>query len=232
MRYSYFEDIERLSSPQYLPSEEDVRYVYDARRPFQSHGSITFEDNDASWFVTQISYHGGERKKWIHFYEHFSSLLFTVDLRSYADTFHNGFFDGNFSNFMKEQMILWDSIVNNKWFTGFNVALCFIKNGEFCRLVREKPIDQYFEDCQIENPSDTDQAREFVVSSFLALNKNREAKSTTVRIIDDIPREGDWEAVKAFFERSSRSKQSSTKSCGLRWHRWKTIGWPENRDKV
>ena len=78
--FSYFESIDRLSSPDYVPNEQDV-----LRSRVKTTG-IT----ETKFAVDQLMYRmfdvGGqrsERKKWIHCFENVTAIIFVVAISAY-----------------------------------------------------------------------------------------------------------------------------------------------------
>ena len=206
---SYLNEMPRISRPDYVPSDEDARHVYNPIGNIIIGGGncSQFGDQKALWRVVDLPRSSGERRKWVHHFEGISSIIVTVDMRCYAQSLD----EDPAANLMKEHILWWDSVVNSKWFEKTEFALCFIKYAEFAKIVRTKPLDEFTfgESCRLDDPSDPEQTKAFIIDSFLALNRNADSNKVKIHLIPDLPGPEDWAAIKEFFIQSQHERMAS-----------------------
>ena len=199
----------RISRYDYVPSDEDAVYVYRPVRSAIGSGSCSrFANQRASWAVIDLPRCSGNRKKWIHHFEGISSIIVTVDLRDYA----RSLCEDESRTIMSEHAILWDSIVNSRWFRDTGAALCFIKYTEFAKMLKTKPYDRCFssEACQLQDPSDPEQVKTHIVDHFLSLNRHSTSNTSKIFFIPDIPCADHWALVKDFLFQSQCARRAKT----------------------
>ena len=80
----YFNSIERLSSPTYLPANQDI-----LRNPSKTMGitETSFKVGELIYKLVDVGGQRSERKKWIHCFETITTLLFLVSLSEYDQMF-------------------------------------------------------------------------------------------------------------------------------------------------
>ncbi len=79
--YSFFPDAHRVTSKEYIPSNNDV-----LRAPVASHVVVTetcLPMGQLSIHFCHIAGQRAERKKWIHVFEHVLSIIFCTSLPDY-----------------------------------------------------------------------------------------------------------------------------------------------------
>ncbi len=94
-----------------------------------------------------------ERKKWIHCFEAATSVIFIVALSEYdqvllEDSSQVSFilflFISNIKNRMAESLILFESIVNSRWFVKSSIILFLNKIDLFKEKLKRVPLTKYF----------------------------------------------------------------------------------------
>ena len=197
----------RISHPDYIPSDDDACHIYRPTGNIIGNGySSQFCDENTLLRVVDLPRSSGQRKKWIHHFEGISSILVTIDMRCYAQSLC----EDPATNLMSEDAVWWDSVANSQWFQKSHFALCFIKYAEFARMVRTQPLDKssfknaFGEGRRLDDPSDPEQAKDFIIDSFLALKRNCSRDSVKAQLIPDLPRVEDWATIKEYFVRSQR----------------------------
>ncbi|KAI7787480.1 uncharacterized protein LA080_015701 [Diaporthe eres] len=125
--------IRRLIAPGYVPSQEDI-----LRSRVKATGvtETSFDLYDAILRVCNVGGARGERKKWIQTFENVDSIVFTVDASAYCRKL--------FENRMQEQLELWESIANSRWFTKVDFVLVFTKIDSLLETIELSPISRYF----------------------------------------------------------------------------------------
>lgn len=182
---AYFANhIQRVCAAGYIPSQEDI-----LRSRVKTTGitetSIHLGDNILRVF--DVSGVRSERKKWIHAFKNVDSIFFTVDASAYCKTL----LEDETVNRMQEQLILWDSISNSRWFTHTNFVLVFTKVDTLPETIELSPIATYFpdfqqsiEDCSMAQLIDSYLA--FLEERFMSLMENEEAREQTQVVFADL----------------------------------------------
>lgn len=77
---SFFEDVDRLFSPQYVPTDQDV-----LRSRLRTTGitETIFDLGSLTYRMFDVGGQRSERKKWIHCFENVNCLLFLVAISGY-----------------------------------------------------------------------------------------------------------------------------------------------------
>ena len=164
MLQSFFDAITRLADANYLPSDQDILYTR-----VQTTG-ITETSFSMDWMSYSIFDLGGtrsERKKWIHCFESVDTILFMVDLAAYDKLL----VEDETVNRMQEQLTLFDSICNSKWFSKkTHIVLLFHKVDVLRNKLETAPIEEYFP--SYSGGKDFDAAKSYFSDRFLTLNQN------------------------------------------------------------
>lgn len=164
---SYFLDnVERITSPGYIPTVQDVLRVR-IKTTGISETRFKIGSGLLSPSVCMIDVGGqiSERKKWIHCFESVTTVLFCVSLSEYDQVLLE---DPSQSRLL-DSFLLFESIVNAKWFRNSIVVLFLNKIDLFKRKLATTPLSAYFSD--YDGPSnDWERAVTFIQSKFLALN--------------------------------------------------------------
>ena len=76
----YFNSIERMSAPSYLPTDQDI-----LRSRVKTTGitETTFKVGELTYKLFDVGGQRSERKKWIHCFENVTALVFLVSLSEY-----------------------------------------------------------------------------------------------------------------------------------------------------
>lgn len=182
---AYFANhIQRVCAAGYIPSQEDI-----LRSRVKTTGitETSIHLGDKILRVFDVSGVRSERKKWIHAFENVDSVVFTVDASAYC----KNLLEDETVNCMQEQLILWDSIANSRWFTHTNFVLVFTKVDTLPETIELSPIATYFpdfqqsiEDCSMAQLIDSYLA--FLEERFMSLMKNEEAREQTQVVFADL----------------------------------------------
>lgn len=131
-----------------------------------------------------------ERKKWIHCFEDVTAVIFCVALSEYdmklaedakmvISRILSRAHLPNFQNRMHESMQLFDSIVNNRWFTETSVILFLNKMDLFHDKIPYVPLSICFPEFTGNN--NVGEASKFIRDQFERLNR-RKSQAHKVRI--------------------------------------------------
>jgi guanine nucleotide-binding protein subunit alpha len=135
----YARDVERLWSQDYVPTNKDILR---SRVKTTSLSERTFQRRDASYRIIDVGGVRSERKEWIHAFENAPIIASTIDAHCYAKLL----FEDETVNRMQEQLTLFDSIVNSRWFQRSHFLVIFTKMDRLEEWLNTTPVETYFPD--------------------------------------------------------------------------------------
>jgi len=135
----YFNAIERMAAPGYLPTDQDI-----LRSRVKTTGitETTFQVGELTYKLFDVGGQRSERKKWIHCFENVTALVFLVSLSEYDQMLY----EDESVNRMQEALTLFDSICNSRWFVKTSIILflnrstCLLKNCLIPQWASTSPI--------------------------------------------------------------------------------------------
>jgi guanine nucleotide-binding protein G(i) subunit alpha len=136
---SYFDSIDRIAAPDYIPNDQDV-----LRSRVKTTGitETTFIIGDLTYRMFDVGGQRSERKKWIHCFENVTTILFLVAISEYDQLL----FEDETVNRMQEALTLFDSICNSRWFVKTSIILFLNKIDRFKEKLPISPMKNYFPD--------------------------------------------------------------------------------------
>lgn len=160
----YLSFIDRLATPNYLPTDEEIIAVRMRTPMFET----SFRAGEVTYRVVDFSVQRSDRRKWIHCFEGVEAVLFFASLNGYDEMLSEG---NTNINRLEEAMALFGSICNSKWFTKTALILLLTKSDHFAEKLVTSPLKKYFPDYR--GGSDRDSACDFILQRFMALNKSK-----------------------------------------------------------
>jgi len=106
-----------------------------------------------------------ERKKWIHCFENVTSIIFCVALSEYDQVL----LEESNQNRMMESLVLFDSVVNSRWFMRTSIILFLNKVDLFRQKLGRSPLSNYFPDYS--GGSDINRASKYLLWRFNQVNR-------------------------------------------------------------
>jgi len=106
-----------------------------------------------------------ERKKWIHCFENVTSIIFCVALSEYDQVL----LEESNQNRMMESLVLFDSVVNSRWFMRTSIILFLNKVDLFKGKLERSPLGNYFPDYSGGN--DVNRAAKYLLWRFNQVNR-------------------------------------------------------------
>lgn len=163
----YLDALERLSDPEYVPSEQDV-----LRTRVKTTGIIetrfSFKGLDIRMF--DVGGQRTERKKWIHCFEGVTAIIFVVAISEYDLTLAE---DQN-TNRMVESLRLFQSICNNQWFVETSIILFLNKRDLFEAKIAKSPLTICFP--EYAGTNNYEDASRFIQNRFENLTGSEKGK--------------------------------------------------------
>lgn len=158
----FFSEIDRIANTEYLPTENDV-----LKTRVRSTGitELAFSTERLNIRMYDVGGQRAERKKWIHCFEGVTSLIFVVSLSDYDQVL----LEDETQNRMAESLVLFEAIVNSRWFLNSSFILFLNKIDLFKLKIRNNPLSNYFP--EYAGGSDFGKAAKFMLWRFKQLNR-------------------------------------------------------------
>ncbi|KAK5581590.1 hypothetical protein ACTA71_008904 [Dictyostelium dimigraforme] len=159
----YFDSIDRISQPSYLPSENDV-----LRSRTKTTGIIetVFEIQNSTFRMVDVGGQRSERKKWMHCFQEVTAVIFCVALSEYDLKLY----EDDTTNRMQESLKLFKEICNTKWFANTAMILFLNKRDIFSEKITKTPITVCFK--EYDGPQTYEGCSEFIKQQFINQNEN------------------------------------------------------------
>ncbi|KAL1843329.1 hypothetical protein VTJ49DRAFT_2146 [Mycothermus thermophilus] len=158
----FFQEAQRIVAPDYIPNESDV-----LRARIKTTGiyETRFKMGQLSIHMFDVGGQRSERKKWIHCFENVTSIIFCVALSEYDQVL----LEESSQNRMMESLLLFDSIVNSRWFVRTSIILFLNKVDIFKQKLTRSPLGNYFPDYQ--GGADVNKAAKYLLWRFNQVNR-------------------------------------------------------------
>ncbi|CAM9909928.1 unnamed protein product [Lampetra planeri] len=158
----YLSAIDRISGPNYLPTQQDVLRV---RVPTTGIIEYPFDLENIIFRMVDVGGQRSERRKWIHCFENVTSIMFLVALSEYDQVLA----ESDNENRMEESKALFRTIITYPWFHSSSVILFLNKKDLLEEKIMYSHLVDYFP--EFEGPQrDAQAAREFILKMFVDLN--------------------------------------------------------------
>jgi len=159
----YFDAIDRISQPDYLPTDQDV-----LRSRVKTTGitETTFHIGELTYRMLDVGGQRSERKKWIHCFENVTAIVFLVAISEYDQCL----VEDESVNRMQEALTLFDSICNSRWFVKTSIILFLNKIDLFRDKLPRSPLGNFFPD--YEGGENYDAACDYILNRFVTLNQS------------------------------------------------------------
>ncbi|GAA6044365.1 hypothetical protein JCM8097_006459 [Rhodosporidiobolus ruineniae] len=135
----YFDNVQRLAQPGYLPSDQDI-----LRSRVKSTGIVEVEldIHGTPYRLCDVGGQRSERKKWINCFSEVQVLLFVLAISEFNQMLYE---DESISR-ISEATTLWQSIANSRWFTNASVILFLNKTDLFRKKLELYKLSDYLTD--------------------------------------------------------------------------------------
>ncbi|KZP26355.1 guanine nucleotide binding protein, alpha subunit [Athelia psychrophila] len=197
----FFENAVRIGKPGYVPSESDVL------RACKKSTAITetrFNMGQLGIHMLDVSGLHSERKKWIHCFEDATSIIFCAALSDYDQVLP---WDQNTTR-MVESLVLFESILNSRWFRRTSVILFLTKFDAFKAKLAKVPLERYFPEYTA--GPDVNKAAKYILWRFMQANRGR------LSVYPHLTQEGDTMCVRLVFAAVKETiLQSALKDSGI-----------------
>jgi len=157
----FFDNVLRIGEKDYSPTEQDILH---SRCKTTGIDEIYFTYEELYIHLFDVGGQRSERRKWISYFEAVTSIIFCVALSEYDQSLIE---DGS-QNRMVESLMLFDSIVNSRWFIRTSIILFLNKYDLFAEKLKKIPLEKFFPDYSGEK--EPKKAATFLRDKFLQKN--------------------------------------------------------------
>ncbi|KAF9980472.1 Guanine nucleotide-binding protein alpha-2 subunit [Mortierella antarctica] len=135
----FISQVRRIGIDTYTPSVQDVLRV----KPRTTGISETrFHMGQISVHMIDVGQTRSDRKKWIHCFESVTSIIFCVALSDYDLVLR----EEPEQNRMAENLVLFESVVNSRWFRQTAIILLMTDVDLFAAKLPKVPLENFFPD--------------------------------------------------------------------------------------
>jgi guanine nucleotide-binding protein G(i) subunit alpha len=113
--------------------------------------------------IIDVGSQSSQRGKWIHQFSEVTAVLFVVDILCYDNYISE-------HNEMMDRLVLFDSVINSKWFPENTIVLFLSNISEFRRKLASSPLKDNFPD--FNGGKDPDQAAEYLLGRFKQVDRS------------------------------------------------------------
>ena len=108
-----------------------------------------------------------ERNKWIHCFDAVTSVIFCVALSEYDQVL----LEDSHQNRMAESLVLFESIINSRWFQRSSIILFLNKIDIFKQKLARRPLSDYFP--EYTGGDDVNKAAKYILWRFMQVNHSK-----------------------------------------------------------
>ncbi|KAJ6437957.1 guanine nucleotide-binding protein alpha-2 subunit [Purpureocillium lavendulum] len=161
----FMSNLSRVWAEDYVPNDLDILC---ARLKTTGITECRFALGTLTYHIIDVGGQRSERKKWIHCFENVQCVLFMVAISGYDQCL----VEDKDANQMNEALMLFESIVNSRWFTKSALILFLNKMDMFKAKLPRRPITEHgFTDYR-GAPADYKAAANYFLDKFRAQSRN------------------------------------------------------------
>ncbi|XP_024154912.1 guanine nucleotide-binding protein subunit alpha-14 [Oryzias melastigma] len=161
----YLSDLDRISSPQYIPTLQDILRVRVATTGIIEY---PFDLSKVIFRMVDVGGQRSERKKWIHCFEDVTSVVFLAALSEYDQVL----FESRDDNRLRESLALFETIMSYKWFQESSTILFLNKTDLLEEKITKSHLGDYFSEFT-GNRGDADAAKKFILQMYVNRHTGR-----------------------------------------------------------
>ena len=155
----------RIAMDSYIPTQEDVLH---ARSKTVGISETRFEmGRGLAIHLVDVGGQRSERNKWIHCFDAVTSVIFCVALSEYDQVL----LEDSHQNRMAESLVLFESIINSRWFQRSSIILFLNKIDIFKQKLARRPLSDYFP--EYTGGDDLNKAAKSILWRFMQVNHSK-----------------------------------------------------------
>lgn len=166
----YLNDIERISSQSYVPTQQDV-----LRARVKTVGIVEadFMIDNYKFKMVDVGGQRNERRKWIHVFDDVTAIIFVTSLSEYDQSL----FEDDTMNRMKESLLLFEEICNVRYFKSTSIIVFFNKKDLFEEKIKHINLTSCFP--EYTGGNNYQAALDYIMEKFLMKNRSRQRQIYT-----------------------------------------------------
>jgi len=166
----FIDNAKRICGPNFIPSEDDVIHCR-AKTAAIVELEIFIGGNTGPTFrIIDVGGPRNERKKWIHFFEGVTAVIYVTSLSEYDQKLE----EDDYTNRIVESLNLFEETINSKWFKNSHIILFLNKKDLFKEKIKTNDPKIIFPDYT--GGCDEVAAMEYIKNQFVSRNKNQKKK--------------------------------------------------------
>ncbi|KAF7333954.1 Heterotrimeric G-protein alpha subunit [Mycena sanguinolenta] len=162
--FIFFSEIQRLAQPGYIPTQQDVLRVPAQKNTITE---MRFTMDALSIRLIEVGPLRSERRKWIHYFESVTSVIFCTALSDYDQVLA----EERGRNSMRESITLFSDIINSRWFLRTSIILFLTEVDVFKTKITKIPLERHFP--EYTGGPDINNAVRFILWRFMQENRAR-----------------------------------------------------------
>ena len=116
-------------------------------------------------YIVDVCGQRGERRKWIHCFEHVTSVIFCTALSEYDQVL----LEETCRTRMMDNLTLFESIINSRWFLRTSIMLFLTEIDVFKSKLPKVPLEKYFP--EYTGGTDINKAAKYILWRFVQTNR-------------------------------------------------------------
>ncbi|KAK8922960.1 Guanine nucleotide-binding protein alpha-2 subunit [Metarhizium anisopliae] len=168
----FIDNMDRLWTNEYIPNDLDILC---SRLKTTGITECQFTIAQRTYRIFDVGGQRSERKKWIHCFEDVHCLLFLVAISGYNQCLvedRQASSNRDLQNQMNEALMLWESLVNSRWFKNSSIILFLNKMDLFVEKLPSNPLSNYGFIDYHGPPGDYKLASKYFLDKFLAHSRD------------------------------------------------------------
>ncbi|KAK0230043.1 heterotrimeric G-protein alpha subunit, GPA3-like protein [Armillaria fumosa] len=162
--FYFFIEVLRIGAPGYRPTETDILH---ARARTTAITETRLLMGPLQIHMIDVSGQRSERRKWIHCFESATSIIFCTAISDYDQVL----LEDKTQNRMAESLVLFESIINSRWFLRTSIVLFLNKVDVFKKKIPKRPLEHYFP--EFPGGKDINKAAKYILWRFMKANRAR-----------------------------------------------------------
>ena len=156
----YLSELDRIGAACYFPTDQDILRARMKKRKIIE---TRFNIRDIHVRMFDVGGQRSARKKWIHFFEDATAIVFCVALSEYDLVLS----EDKETNRMKKSLQLFASICNSHWFFNTSIFLFLNKKDLFAEKIKTSPLSACFP--EYDGANTVEECGNFVREQFVSL---------------------------------------------------------------
>uniref|UniRef100_A0A0N4ZB70 Guanine nucleotide-binding protein subunit alpha n=1 Tax=Parastrongyloides trichosuri TaxID=131310 RepID=A0A0N4ZB70_PARTI len=161
----FFDNINRIGSKDYIPTNQDILYCRKASRGITEH---YFEIKKIPFMFIDVGGQRSQRQKWFQCFQDITAMLFMVASSEYDQVIY----EDRRTNRLVESRSIFETIVNNKCLENAGIILFLNKTDILREKLPQSDIRKYFADFDGDHLKLSD-VQCFIVDKFEKTRRNR-----------------------------------------------------------